>query len=288
MNIALCFCVRDCEQYLHNIFDNIELVKTLNISVFSIFVYDNCSNKLCECILKEYQKKNKDNVIIRNIINTDPRRTLRIAKARNECLKIVYSELNNISYHFMIDCDDKCSMKWNIDLIDKYLNNFDDDNWDCISFNRNEYYDIWALMFDDFNHHCRGYGEESIRVTYIMKESIINKLKTCKTNSIEVISAFNGFCIYKTEQFRGLYYDGFYPNLKKMISSEEIMKTLLKFKNEYNMYVSMYNTEECCEHLFYHLSAHKKGCKIKISKLKIMQQDYDQDMVQVIDQAVVQ
>ena len=39
MNIALCFTVRNCGKYLPDIFKNIELVKTLNVNVFCIFVY---------------------------------------------------------------------------------------------------------------------------------------------------------------------------------------------------------------------------------------------------------
>ena len=44
--------------------------------------------------------------------------------------------------------------------MESYLNNFDKDNWDAISFNRNRYYDIWALLYDDFKHHCWGYKEK--------------------------------------------------------------------------------------------------------------------------------
>jgi hypothetical protein len=43
-NIALCFCVSDCEKYLPKIFENIERVKKLNFNVYSIFIYDNCSD----------------------------------------------------------------------------------------------------------------------------------------------------------------------------------------------------------------------------------------------------
>ena len=131
-NVALCFCVRDCATYLSKIFKNIELIKALKINVFSIFIYDNCSDE-SPYILREYQKKTP-NVIVRNIINTRKLRTERIAKARNTCLEVVYNELNNIGIHIMVDCDDVSADEWNIDIIDKYLNNFDNDNWDCIPF----------------------------------------------------------------------------------------------------------------------------------------------------------
>jgi len=268
MNIALCFCVRNCEKYLHDIFLNIENLKTLNINVFSIFVYDNCIDN-SQYILEKYQLQNCNNVIVRNIENTSQSRTVRIAKARNCCLEIVYNELNDIMFHIMIDCDDICCLKWDIDIIYKYLNNFDNDNWDCISFNRNKYYDIWALMFDNFKHHCWGF-EHSDPAIDIMRATIINKLNNCETNSIEVFSAFCGFCIYKTDKFKGLFYDGLYCNVKPLITSDELNNTLQTFEKEYNVKLKIKETIECCEHIFYHLNALKKGCKIKISKFKIM------------------
>jgi hypothetical protein len=272
MNIALCFCVRDCGKYLPDIFKNIELVKTLDLNVFSVFIYDNCTDN-SQILLEEYQQKNSETVIIRNIVNTSKHRTERIAKARNTCLEIVYNELKYISYHIMIDCDNVCSPTWNIDIIDKYLNNFDNDNWDCISFNRDYYYDIWALLYDDFKHHCWGFGKnignKSNNVLSVMKNDITNKLKNCEMNSIEVMSAFNGFCIYKTERFKGLYYDGLYRNVKDLITEEERLNTINKFKT-YNLDLELHNNEECCEHIFYHLNALKKGCKIKISKFKVV------------------
>ena len=266
MNIALCICVRNCEPFLQDIFSNIKLVKTLNVNVYSIFVYDNCSDN-SQAILEEYQKNN-DNVIVRNIINTSEYRTERIAKARNECLSIVYNELNDISFHIMIDCDDRCTPKWNIDVINNYLNNFDNDNWDCISFNRHGYYDLWALLIDDFRHHCHGYNGGNVPT--LMQKYIKYRLDSCETNSIEVFSAFNGFCIYKTEKFNGLCYDGLYRNIKTLISDEDRLISLEAVK-KYGLNVTIDDTWiECCEHLFYHLSAFKKGLKIKVSKFIVI------------------
>jgi len=270
MNIALCFCVRNCEQYLKEIFINIDHLKTLNINVFSIFVYDNCNDNT-KSILENYQI-NTDNVIIRNITNNNNLRTVRIANARNECLKIVYNELTNIKYHIMIDCDDVCTPRWDINIIDKYLNNFDNDNWDCISFNLNNYYDIWALLVDDFKHHCWGFAENSSKVVKIMRAYINDKLANCKTNSIEVMSAFNGFCIYKTDRFKGFHYDGSYSSFDPLITDVERANVENWFKDVCDLNVKCdKNRQECCEHLFFHLNAFKQGRKIKISKFNVIQ-----------------
>jgi len=267
MNIALCFCVRNCEKYLDNIFTNVGLINTLDVNVFSIFIYDNCSDNSGRK-LEEYQQNN-NNVIVRTIENTSKYRTERIAKARNTCLDIVYTELSNISFHIMIDCDNVCSPKWNIDVINNYLHNFDNDNWDCISFFRDNYYDIWALMFDDFKHHCWGFGNKSSNVVRIMQKCIVDKIQKSESNSIEVMSAFNGFCIYKTDKFKGLYYDGLYSNCKDLLTEEDRINTIHAF-TKYNLSVEVKTQVECCEHLFYNLSAFHKGCKIKISKCKVI------------------
>ena len=79
--------------------------------------------------LIEYKEKHKDTVfLIKNVDNNTEFRTVRIAKARNACLDIVYNKLKDISFHIMIDSDDSCSRTWKIDIIDKdtynHKNNF--------------------------------------------------------------------------------------------------------------------------------------------------------------------
>jgi hypothetical protein len=270
-NIALCFTVRNCAKYLPAIFSNINRVRTLNFNIFCVFIYDNCTDNSGN-IIEQYSKVNK-NVVVRQIINNNDLRTVRIAKARNTCLDIVYNTLKDIKYHIMIDADDKGATTWNIDLINKYLNNFDNDNWDSISFNRRKYYDIWALLFDNFKHHCWGYKNHNIcnQVVKHMSQQISNKLKNTNENSIQVTSAFNGFAIYKTDRFKGYHYDGLYSNFAKLVSDVEREKTLQTIMDNYGINVKIdQESKECCEHLFYHLNAVKDGRIIKISKFNIM------------------
>ena len=274
MNIALCFCVRNCEKYLPAIFKNIDLFKTLDVNVYSIFAYDNCKDQ-SEKLLFDYKELNKDNVIIINVENNIGYRTERIAKARNSCLDVIYNKLKDISFHIMIDSDDRCSKKWDVNIINKYLNNFDNDNWDCISFNRKDYYDIWALLDHDIKEHCWGFGKNSNNVIRYMKHKIKNRFNN-KTNSINVISAFCGLCIYNTKRFKGFHYDGLYKNFKELITDEERNKTIENLKNVgLNIKLSPSNlrpgnSNECCEYLYYHLSAFKEGRIIKISKFRFL------------------
>lgn len=279
MNIALCFCVRNCETYLPYIFKNIERLQTLDINVYSIFVFDNCTDN-SERLLRNYHLKHMDSVVVKHIRNKSPYRTVRIANARNACLDVVYNKLENISYHIMIDADDVNSNPWNIKVIQDYLTNFDNDNWDCISFHRKHYYDIWALQYDNFKHHCWGFGDKSKQVVQFIYKDITNRLNSLEVNSMYVMSAFNGFCIYRTDRFEGFYYDGLYENVKQLFTDSERKQTVDVLKKNNIIantldYISkewmQYGLQkpECCEHIFYHLSAYRKQRIIKISKFMI-------------------
>ena len=56
----------------------------------------------------------------------------------------------------MLDADNVNVKPWNLNNIKKYLKN---DNWDSLSFNRDRYYDIWALLYENFKYHCWGYND---------------------------------------------------------------------------------------------------------------------------------
>jgi hypothetical protein len=172
----------------------------------------------------------------------------------------------------MADSDDVNAHVWNIDTINKYITNYDNDNWDSISFNRPWYYDLWALLIDDFKHHCWGFSSNSNRVVNTMRSYVANKLNNSTENSVYCMSAFNGFAIYKTEKFKGILYDGTYNNMKSLITDAERENTIQMLKTNYNMRRISINHryQECCEHIYYHLSAaSKNNCIIKISKLSI-------------------
>ena len=121
-------------------------------------------------------------------------------------------------------------------------------------------------------HHCWGFGDKSSDVVHAMRRYIINKLNNSAENSIYCLSAFNGFAIYKTEKFKEIRYDGTYNNMKSLITDEERENTIQAFKTKYGIadIVIDHANLECCEHIFYHLSAaHKNKCIIKISKFSV-------------------
>ena len=266
-SVACCMAIRNCAKFLDKIFLNLDLLSEIFTNFNVICVYDNCSDNTEELLIK-YKEKSKFNVFLyHNINNTDSARTVRIANSRNMCLNIMNSNLN-VDFHFVIDADNVNILKWDINIIKYYLNT---DDWDCLTFNRHYYYDIWALLFDDFKHHCWGfnsYGLHNNIVNYIQK-NIVNKLK--KINNYELLechSAFNGFAIYRTNKFNNILYNGTYKECKTLISDNERMITLNKIKKELNNYSISIDEKciECCEHIYYHLSAiRNNNARIRIS-----------------------
>lgn len=225
-----------------------------------------------------YQSRRAD-VIVRTIPNPSPLRTVRIAKARNVCLDEL-DHLGDVEYHAMIDCDDKGAGQWNLEVIRNALS--DSDDWDCLSFDRSHYYDSWALLFDGFTQHSWGFRprrspgfmrmrKSDGRVNTLMLAEIRRKLDTSPTHTIEVVSAFNGFAIYKTRRFRGLRYDGYASNFNRLYS--DASRRLLEYGLFHKYGIDTLcvadgadGNGEACEHLLYHVNAHRRGCKIKISR----------------------
>lgn len=272
--VACCLCVRDCAKYLPKIFNNLERLASKFNNCWFIFVYDNCTDN-SENILKNWQSKIGDKVILKEIKNDSYCRTTRIAKARNTCLDIVYNRLKDIEYHIMIDADNVNTSPWKIDNVTKYLDN---DEWDSLSFNRSRYYDIWALLYGNIRHHCWGYNSmrSCQQIVGIMANDIKNRLSKMKDGELfNCYSAFNGFAIYKTRQFKDIRYDGTWKSFKDITNIEWRIETLNLFKklirNDSLQIIegAIHDKKwgEHCEHLYYHVSAiQKNNARIRIAK----------------------
>jgi len=261
LNVACCLCVRNCEQYLPRIFLNLNLLGVRFKTFSVIFVYDNCTDN-SEKLLKSYQEKSAFKVHVVSQNNNNELRAVRIANARNTGLSII-NELNT-DFHFMIDADDVNQETWNVDTVLFYLSQ---DTWDSLSFNRKDYYDIWALLYEDYKHHCWGFHIYSYPVVEHMKKDIISKLELLDKNSLfTCYSAFNGFAIYRTEIFKHCKYSGHYEDIKRFITDEERAITLNKLKQVIPEIFIQEKYPQCCEHIYYHMSS---KARIRISPKSI-------------------
>ena len=249
--------VRDCAPYLPSIFKNIERLRTLFTNFVLIVAYDNCMDP-SESILKQYQSKASFPVHLLKIENPNVHRTIRIANARNACLEVL--ETLGVTTHFMIDADDVNVEPWNLQLLKYYVGR---DDWDVLTFNRKDYYDIWALMYPPFQHHCWGFSRYSRAVVECMKEDIVCRLENCE-EWVPCQSAFNGFAIYKTALFKGIRYDGEYKHLRTMIPESARQSTLQALSCLHLPLMIDEQFVQSCEHLYYHLRA-SQATKIRIS-----------------------
>ena len=271
-HVAFCASVRNCAPFLSFIFKNIESVITLNkYTISCVFVYDNCSDSTGK-ILKKYADESKHKVIVTQIENNSIQRTVRISKARNKCLDIIYNDLQDVDYHIMFDADDVNQHQWNIDTLCKYIDS-EDSTWDSMTFNRKSYYDTWPVLVDHITHHEHGIkGCDRYVCRHIIKY-IKQKIKKCKSDSFYVNSAFNGLGIYKTPSFKGIRDVGLYKDVADMYTDEErssYLKVLHSKMRNPNLTISTNPNDECCEHIYYNLTAslHNK-CRHKISVFNV-------------------
>jgi hypothetical protein len=259
---ACCMTVRDCAPYLVQVLYNVDKLRSLFKDFYLIVAYDHCVDG-SESLLKMYQWYASYPVYLLPSDETSVYRTVRISNARNRCLEKL--DTLHVPIHFVVDADDVNCSGWNLSLIKSYLAR---DDWDSISFNRKDYYDIWALMYSPFRHHCWGFSTYSREVVEFIKKDVIDRLEKCQ-EWIPCDSAFNGFAIYRTSTFRGLRYNGEYKHLRRLIPKEDRRNTLKALKPLNLPLVIDETFVQSCEHLYYHLSAKERGARIYISKYSI-------------------
>jgi hypothetical protein len=254
----ICGCVKNNGKYLDMVFKNIKTIIS-NFSEYKIIMAYDKSNDNSLDILKKYEQELNLKIIYCN--NTENYVCKNICSARNQILDTIIDENLNYDYMIMIDMDDVCSNSININNFQIALKQ---DDWDMISFNRIDYYDIWALSLDNYFISCQHWENNWFEVAYKMKNYVSEKLSNIRDN-IEVYSAFNGFGIYKLDKFKDCRYStDFYKNLS-FFDEREILKN--KISVEKNI---RYDLSVDCEHRHFHLQAIKlNNAKIKISPLNL-------------------
>ena len=242
MKCCICGAVKNCELYLDNVFKNMEKIGDLFEDYTICLVYDNSEDNTLN-ILKDYKNRNKNFCFYVNVNEVSKFRTVRLAYARNICISFINSYCKDYDYFIMMDCDEVCSSNMNIDVLKKSLNRKD---WDCLTFNRKDYYDIWAIskypyMISFF--HLEDNKHEAIK-------KYINDMLTNlhEGELLKCFSAFNGFGIYRKNKFINCSYEGvFNINLfPKYIIRKNI--SILNTKLNLSMI-------EDCEHRSFHVQA---------------------------------
>ena len=261
MKCCICGTVRNCGGYLDKIFSNMEKIGSLFEDYVIIIYYDKSDdNTLIK--LKEYQLKNDKLKFYVNKNEMSPYRTHRIASGRNRCIQMIREYYSDYPFFIMMDCDDVCLPDVKLDILKKYLNRND---WDSLSFNKSDYYDIWALSVRPYLFSYRHFKNQH-KVCTTMKNYIQTLLsKVPKNGLLKCGSAFNGFAIYRTHKFLNCYYDGSarFDLIPKnyLLRNMQMLNSKLIFSNNHEERII-----EDCEHRSFHLSAiNNNNARIRIS-----------------------
>jgi hypothetical protein len=254
MNCCICGTVRNCDIYLDKIFQNMELIGSLFENYIIILYYDHSDdNTLIK--LKNYKEMNKKLTFYVNKSPLLPYRTHRLALGRNYCIDYIKKNYPNYPYFIMMDCDDRCALNININNLKKHLY---EDTWDALTFQHpSGYYDTWALSKRPFVVSCHNFKDP------FKGEKLITTLinNTPKDKLIPCFSAFNGFCIYRTQKFINCHYDG-------RFRLDYIPNELIRENIKYAGPINLSQNKEDCEHRCFHFEAVlKNNARIRISPL---------------------
>lgn len=243
-------CAKNCAKYIEKVFENIKQIETLFDEIHIIIAYDESKDNTLE--LLETQNQNFNNFDL--IINTKPLtniRTENISNARNLVLdKIKELYTPEWKYFIMIDCDDVCTFPMNLDVL---KSNLTKSTWDALSFNREYYYDTWALSYDPYIFSCWNWPNGN-QVVEQMTSTLQKKLSKLKSDELfPCYSAFNGFGVYRTSKFLNCVYDWKTP--VNLISKEQLDKNIKAVGT--NPFIRPNNDD--CEHRSFHLQAITKN-----------------------------
>ena len=254
MNCCICGVVKNVGPYLDKIFSNIEQLGALFENYVIIFYYDHSTDNTLQK-MKDYQQQvGQDKFIFYvNKVEVSKYRTIRIANARNGCLQLIRANYSTWPFFIMIDCDDKCSENVKHWILQKYLRRND---WDSLSFNKKNYYDIWALSIRPYMFSCHHFHKNQ---TGVMHQYITKLLKEVPPGGLlKCASAFNGFAIYRTNKFLNCTYDG---NFRlDLLPANYLKKNIQVCKS------GIFLGPEDCEHRSFHMQAiQQNGARIRIS-----------------------
>ena len=178
----ICGCVKNCEKYIDNVFNNILKIINLFKNYKIIIAYDDSTDNTLNKLNEWQTKLININIIFNN--NKSSIRTENISNARNSIINFINNDIDNYEYFIMMDFDDVCSNIIDTSIIQKYINRSD---WDCLSFNKTNYYDIWALSFDFYRCSCFQFDHipsNGNEVVSIMKTEITQKLCNIDKNEL--------------------------------------------------------------------------------------------------------
>lgn len=247
---CICLAVLNCGPYINKVVKNCHIIGEVFDDYNIVFFYDKSNDNTLEVLKSEQSKCNKI-VVLENKSPLEPwrTRTHKLALARNELVNYVRTNHSDYDFFIMMDADDVCATEPNMNVFKKYITRKD---WDLLTFNREDYYDLWALSMPELVFSCWHFedpwGSHGWRL--LLKD----KFQKCKKDElISVVSAFNGFGIYRTKKFEGATYSG-YPSLE--LIPEYMIRNNIGLCGEMKPYHwDPFSECQDCEHRSFHMYA---------------------------------
>jgi glycosyltransferase involved in cell wall biosynthesis len=201
-------CARNCAQFLPSVLNNIRSIGQLFSKSVYIFV-ENDSRDDTKQELRAWCSKQPGASIVSldGLSRRFPQRTVCLASARNEYLKIIKSSYQDFDFMFVMDCDDVSVQLIESSRIIEAVEFLERDPQRAAVFSnsRGYYYDLWALRqkelcpndvweeLCDFVSTNSVSDEEAYQVVFPKKIFQFDS----KAAPVEVTSAFGGLGIYK-------------------------------------------------------------------------------------------
>ncbi len=276
-NAYIVGCVRNCGKYIDSVFENISnMAKMFDETRVVIALGESTDDT--EPKLNALRAKYSSHfsiTLLRNPTEKNiPVRPGRISAGRNTILKYIRlmkqhknDPATEWKYMIMLDMDDVTSTPIDMEVFRNALRR--DSEWDAISFNAPNYYDIWALSYKPYTISCWNWGIHSQHVVHFMSQDIQARLNTLQPDELfECESAFNGLAIYKLDKFLDCNYDYHTLPVEKLdLDDLEYSTGFFKYilnTNNVKFIPPMLNQD--CEHRAFHAEARiKNGARIRIS-----------------------
>ena len=253
--VCIGLCVYNNAKGLPRVLRNIEKLKKVFQQVKIIAFYDTSSDNSLD-ILKNHGEI--DILVSPQHYTKSKIRTENIAFARNQILARIRDTYYTYPYFIMMDSNEySCVGELRIEPILWCLQHVD--LWDGISFNREAgYYDTWALSFEPFVYsffHFTNWKKVVEKMRAEFQFLLENAEK--KKELIPVLSAFNGFAIYKTNKFLNCRYSS---DIRIQLFPKNMVQQQIIITGE----KIVPNFSQDCEHRAFHLEAIQQGAKLRI------------------------
>jgi len=263
---CICCPVLNAGKYMDKVLNNmIKLGSTFSAYKIILF-YEHSQDNTIDIILRHMKINKNITLLVNKTYKQKREHTHNLAYARNKLLEHVRNQYNNMEYMIMMDATDMTSSPVKADVLIRYLKRSD---WDALTFQwRGEHQDVWSVSMKHLGMSVWHLSQPHAFQVY--KRDLKQALDNCGVGQlVEVFSAFNGVCLYRTKLFTDSLYDG---NPRMDLIPQFISNTTIREVGPTTPYFwkKAGEEEQDSEHrAFHHYAKFVNNAKIRISSESI-------------------